>query len=156
MSILTEELKSSVSCRGVEYEVHTDFRVWLKYDALMHKSVSAKEKIVRSIDLCYVGAYPPTAVEAAAALAEFFTQKELGEGRTSSTQGGRHGVRSFDFEADAPYIYAAFLSEYGIDLTKENLHWHLFMSLLQALGEDKKLVKIISWRGTSLAGIKNK
>ena len=40
-----------------------------------------------------------------------------------------------DYDRDAWRIYSAFLSQYHIDLTKENLHYWCFMALLTTLGE---------------------
>ncbi|MDL2257589.1 bacteriophage Gp15 family protein [Eubacteriales bacterium OttesenSCG-928-K08] len=55
--------------------------------------------------------------------------------------------RALDFSFDAPYIYAAFLQAYQINLTKQRkLDWRLFMALLRALPEGTKMREIISVR----------
>lgn len=53
------------------------------------------------------------------------------------------GERDFDYEFDAPEIYASFRQLYGIDLMDEDLHWWQFRALLGgcflcrcAVGED--------------------
>ena len=40
------------------------------------------------------------------------------------------GERDFDYEFDAPEIYASFRQLYGIDLMDEDLHWWQFRALL--------------------------
>ena len=40
------------------------------------------------------------------------------------------GERDFDYEFDAPEIYASFWQLYGIDLMDEDLHWWQFRALL--------------------------
>ena len=40
------------------------------------------------------------------------------------------GERDFDYEFDAPEIYASFRQLYGIDLKDEDLHWWQFHALL--------------------------
>ena len=40
---------------------------------------------------------------------------------------------SFDFEVDASNIYAAFLKNYNIDLTKTDMHWFQFIALFSNL-----------------------
>lgn len=54
----------------------------------------------------------------------------------------------FCFVQDADYIYAAFLSEYGIDLIEQQgkLHWYKFSALLKSLSDQCKFSKIIEIR----------
>ena len=40
------------------------------------------------------------------------------------------GEKGFDYEFDAPEIYASFMSLYGIDLFETDLHWWKFRALL--------------------------
>lgn len=52
----------------------------------------------------------------------------------------RHGKntsekRLMDFDIDQWRIYAAFLSQYGIDLNTAKMHWFVFMGLLSNLGD---------------------
>lgn len=56
--------------------------------------------------------------------------------------------KSFDYIQDSPYIYAAFLQAYGIDLYKEQgrLHWWQFLDLLAGLPKDTRLSEIIQIR----------
>ena len=58
------------------------------------------------------------------------------------------------FTQDAPYIYAAFKEQYGMDLTeKESLHWWKFMVLFGSLGEDTKMSKIMYYRQVNTSGM---
>ena len=52
----------------------------------------------------------------------------------------------FDFEKDAELIYAGFVQQYGIDLQTENMHWWKFMILLENLGSDTRLNRVIEYR----------
>lgn len=58
---------------------------------------------------------------------------------------------AFDYRCDAPYIVAAFQQAYGIDLTREKLHWFRFRALFAALPEDTLMAKIMGWRSADLA-----
>lgn len=62
--------------------------------------------------------------------------------------GGKSEEKSFDFDQDAGYIYAAFWQVYGLDLLgkDKNLHWWKFVQLLGGLPEDARLMQIISIR----------
>ena len=50
-----------------------------------------------------------------------------------------------DYDKDSPYIYAAFLEQYGIDLVDTRLHWYKFLALLHGL-HDTELNRIIAAR----------
>lgn len=51
-----------------------------------------------------------------------------------------------DYAIDADYIYAAFLSQYGIDLLDvKELHWHKFLALFKGLKDDEMICKIMSY-----------
>lgn len=58
---------------------------------------------------------------------------------------------AFDYQCDAPYIVAAFQQAYGIDLTREKVHWFRFRALFAALPEDTLMAKIMSWRTMDLS-----
>ena len=63
----------------------------------------------------------------------------------------------YDYEHDAPYIYAAFLSQYGIDLNEiPFLHWWKFQALFRSLDDSCKIAQIMGYRAADLSKIKNK
>ena len=47
-----------------------------------------------------------------------------------------------DFEYDMPYIVASFMSDYGIDLEKTDMHFWKFCELIGGLTEQSILSKI--------------
>lgn len=59
---------------------------------------------------------------------------------------GINGNTPFDFEKDADLIYAGFYQQYRIDLQKSHMHWWKFMILLENLGEDTRLSRLIEYR----------
>ena len=61
----------------------------------------------------------------------------------------------FDFDFDSPYIFAAFMQTYGIDLTDTDMHWYKFKALFDALPADCQFSKIISYRGADITKIKD-
>ncbi|MBO7669739.1 MAG: hypothetical protein J6S60_04030 [Oscillospiraceae bacterium] len=62
------------------------------------------------------------------------------------------GPRTMDYDYDAGAIYASFMAQYGIDLTKERgrLHWCKFQALLAGLGEDTQMMQISDIRARKL------
>ena len=61
----------------------------------------------------------------------------------------------FDFAEDEPYFYAAYLSEYGINLNTTELHWLDFCALFRGLPDDCRLKQIIGIRSQKLSDIKS-
>ena len=61
-----------------------------------------------------------------------------------------------DFKRDAGLIYVSFLSEYGIDLFKEQgkLHWYQFSELLSNLGEKTAFKKAVGYRAMKVPSTK--
>jgi hypothetical protein len=66
-------------------------------------------------------------------------------------------VKVIDFVKDEKWIYAAFLSEYGIDLYEiKYLHWYKFKYLLESLSDKCKLKEIMRIRATDASKIKDR
>ena len=62
----------------------------------------------------------------------------------------------FSYEHDADYIYAAFVQQYGIDLTECKLHWWKFKALFAGLTGSTKIREIMEIRATDISHIKDK
>lgn len=61
------------------------------------------------------------------------------------------GAKTMDIEQDWPYIYAAFLQAYGIDLYEHReMHIVQFRSLLRAIPKDTRLSEIIGIRAAKI------
>ena len=64
---------------------------------------------------------------------------------------GINNKQPFDFEEDADLIYAGFMQQYGIDLQESDMHWWKFMILLENLGADTRLSRIMEYRTIDIA-----
>lgn len=62
----------------------------------------------------------------------------------------------FDFDFDSSRIYSGFLRTYGIDLSKESIHFFKFMFLLSDLDENCAYNRVVDIRTASLQGKKGK
>ncbi len=156
MSILTEKLQNAILYKGKKYPINTDFRVWLKFDQIIHKDGEPITKIEEIIRLCVVPGRLPPIPELMQSLFKFYLGdvEEIHKDTNSET---KSKAPIFDYEIDAKYILAAFLEVYGIDLMSiAYMHWHKFQSLLWALPEDTRLMKIIGYRDLDTAKIKDK
>ncbi|GEN30231.1 hypothetical protein HNQ35_000066 [Cerasibacillus quisquiliarum] len=60
--------------------------------------------------------------------------------------------RAYDLVQDAEYIYASFMSDYGIDLfeVQGKLHWYKFKALLNGLTDKSKFMRVVEIRQAEL------
>ncbi len=58
------------------------------------------------------------------------------------------GKKNYDLKQDSSYIYASFMSDYGIDLFEQHgvLHWAKFKSLLSGLTDGSKFLRVLDIR----------
>ena len=134
MDIKGRSLPDAIEADGQVFLIETDFRAWMGYPeclmagggsgyaALFAGSVPLPSQSI--IDALDVFAFPPSEVP----------KKE------------QSGEALVDWDVDSDYIYAAFLQAYGIDLLVENMHWHKFLALFNALPENTLIASIIGWR----------
>ena len=94
---------------------------------------------------------PERAAAAYKQLLEFYLGgEEVTPGKSSGSASRTDGL-PFDYHCDAPYIVAAFQQAYGIDLTRETIHWWRFKALLRGLPEDCLFHRILLWRTADLS-----
>lgn len=144
MNLLTEFPPETVCIQDEDYPINTDFRVSVKFENLMMRpEISADEKISRALFL-YFPRIPKDLDAAVDSILSFYRcrkpKKRQGQGS------GSQGNRAYSFEHDDQYIYAAFMQQYGIDLTIENMHWWKFRALFNSLSPETLFVKIMGWR----------
>ena len=134
---------------GREYDFHSDFREWMRYELLMtdgdvddslryglaadiifppEQHIPLTRKTADFLRWFYHCGDPPK--ENAAADDDYFLESRL----------------PYKFDADFPYIHAAFLEQYGIDLIAvDYLHWWTFRGLFRSL-HDCKFTEIVGYR----------
>lgn len=118
------ELPASVEWRGGEYPVHTDFRrVLLALKLMGDPNVIAHDKRRLLAEIMYPGRAP---ADPWTPLQAFI--------RCGMDENPDRGDRDFDYEQDAPEIYAAFMQVYHIDLIAvPGMHWWTFVPLLNGV-----------------------
>ena len=154
MDFLTKALPGGVIIGSGFYPVKVDFKNWIKISELLEdeKDMDA-EKLAQIFSLCYY-VLPETVEEALGGVIEFYSCGKRHEIKEDG--GGRNGARVFSLKEDGELIYAAFFSQYKIDLLNEPLHWYKFCALLSGLSHEHKLFKVIYYRSAKLADIKSK
>lgn len=151
MNLLIDGLPETVEICGRPYPINIDFRTGILFEeAILDPSLSGEEKLMTTLKLYYPD------IEISADMLEDALIRALWFYRCGIDQTEDEGSdceedwepqkKSFSYEYDADYIYAAFMSAYGIDLATSNLHWWQFRALFRALPEDTQIVKIIGYR----------
>ena len=138
IDLTTNTLPDVVVYQGREFKVHTDFRLWMKFEISLAK--------MRKGDLIPV-AYlfrdvMPEYCDINSLLKFSRPQKEL-----PRQTFGNPNVIVVDYELDSDLIYSAFLGQYGIDLIDiKYLHWHKFLALLAGVNDSTRLREVMGYR----------
>lgn len=161
-NILIDELPLTVPVGGGFIHIETNFRTGILFEMMFQNGdLSKEEKAVNAVNLFFPDNFPNDEEgqqQALEGMLWFYScgnqHREKAQEKAKST-----GIekRIYDYDIDAPLIYAAFLSQYRIDLQDiEYLHWWKFNALFQGLSEQQKIVEIMGYRSINLAKIKNR
>ncbi len=137
---------------GMEYALNTDFSVWIEIEQLIFcRKHLPEEALAKVLTLAYP-VLPENPGEAIGKLLWFYSG-----GKPSADGKKKSGFQAppFDLKEDFGYVWAGFLSEFGIDLSRSSLHWWKFLALLSALSEDCRFSRIVSYRSTDTSQIKD-
>ncbi len=151
IDVLTAPIPDFVMVDGEKYEINTDFRVWIKIEkTLSDKTISFADKLIEVFALAFVKKIPSDIEKTISAIAGFLAPFSYARGKSK----GGQSAPLFSFTYDGGLIYAAFLSEYGIDLGTKALHWWIFLSLFSSLNSCK-FTEVVKIRGINLSAIKD-
>lgn len=156
---ITDSLHETITVGDKAYMVDTDFRAWIKFGNLMSQAEDRPvDSATEAIILCVrAQTLPPNVYDTLEALLAFYGAGLSGSGQTENhSRGNYSGKRVYDFFLDAQYIYAAFMSQYRIDLTTAEMHWFKFCALFLGLSDSEKISKIIEYRSAKLSEIKDR
>lgn len=160
MNLLLDQLPEYATISGEQFFVDTNFRTFIIFEIIMlDDKIGAREKVNELLGLCYTDKVP---FDKESALNELLMLYSCGETLRKSEARKNGNVvlkprRIYDFRIDAPYIYGAFLSQYGIDLNEiEYLHWWKFMAMFKSLNSSNKIVEIMGYRAADLSKIESK
>lgn len=148
-----EQLPTTIKIQNIEYVINTDFRVWIKFGKIVKENKGNEEKLADLLQFLAELNLPTSFKlfnEIIDQLINFYSGEERNKNNISQVDDPKE---YFDFELDSPYIYASFLSEYNINLTKVDLHWWEFKSLFQSLSSECIFSKIIHYRSINLKDV---
>lgn len=153
MNVLMDDLPCTVSVANVEIPINTDYRTGILFEqTLSDPAMPDDEKLITILNLYYGEAVFPLlddmdkVQEALNGIMWFYRcgAEETAESETEEDTSGKEPP--FSYEHDAGYIYAAFIEAYGIDLTKNRLHWWQFRALFLGLPETVLFCRIMGYR----------
>lgn len=164
MNLFYEDYPTSVFVNGEEIPIVTDFREYVKLiDMLKSEELTPCEK------MGFLSQYfklPPEDMEIAVeALSDFVTMKDFynlykeGSADNYQEEGGNEEVRKevYSFAIDYPFIFSAFLHDYGINIrTIPYMHWWEFRMLFSGLSESTEIKQRIMYRSMDTSKIKDK
>lgn len=163
-NILTDRLPDTVIINGAEHRINSDFRVSIRFDIMIRdKSIPDAAKMIEMLKL-YYNEIPEDVNEAVSAILLFYNCGEdksavdTEENEKKHTAKKKKNIIQYSFSQDAPYIYAAFQEQYGINLQQiqtGGLHWWEFIAMFRSLHEDTKMGQIMYYRTVSTSGMPN-
>lgn len=151
MSILTAELPKTVLVGGVEVPIKWGFRTSILFGAVMQDgTLEDVEKLKEGLRLYFTEEDLKLVTDVDALflqMLQFFS----GEASLDDRKGRKTSTQAFSYEHDDRYIYAAFLDQYGVDLTVSDMHWWQFRAMFDGLREDMMISKIMHYRVADLS-----
>lgn len=159
MNILLDTLPITALVNDTEYPIDADYRTMIAFEKiLLDKALDNRLKIMRAVELVFIAGVPE---DIAAALDEILFIYRCGQPieEKKPSKNGQVELRPkmiYDYAFDAPYIYGAFLSQYGVDLQSITfLHWWKFQAMFRSLNSSNKIVEIMGYRAADLSKIEN-
>ena len=139
----------SARINGVDYKINTDFKVALECFRIIEDDTIEDEE--RSLAIIYklFGFIPDKDRDLFLDRAIKFLQC----GETTEKQLSKE--KDLDFFQDEKYITASFMSDYKLDLSKEDIHWWQYINLIQGLTENSILSRVRYIRNYDLSEIKD-
>lgn len=153
-NILIDELPKTVEVRGKTYKINYGYRACMLIEIDMFSDREDEQKILDALNIFYFNNIPSDKDEAMKQLLRFY-QCGATDDKKKSTGSKLHpkNKRAYCFETDAGRIYAAFRTQYGINLnqTKSNdLHWWEFTAMFESLSEDLFISRLMFYRTADL------
>lgn len=151
MSMLLDDLPTSVVIDGVQYDLNFDFRYSVKFEMLMFDDeIGDTDKLNKALELYYGDRVPKNISQAIDKIMWFYRCGQEKNQKTRRRKRSESIERYYDFDYDYGYIYTAFLQQFGVDLQNDELHWWKFMTMFKSLSEDTAFVKIVGYRSIKI------
>lgn len=157
-NLLLDSLPETLTVDGREYPIFSDFRTGIILEKILEEETDSRIIFGEIMSLFFAEEIPENHEEAISAVLNFYMCGEKPRKKRSSQKNGAPPKKKlYDFVYDSDYIYAAFMTQYHIDLNDiEYLHWWKFMAMFKGLESHNKIIEIIGYRQANLGEISNK
>lgn len=157
-NMLIDPLPKTVEVGDKEYSINYGYRALILIEIAMFSDMEDSKKLFHALDIFYRGNIPPEKNEAMEKLLWFYRCGELvkKENKSKVQAPKKQRKRAYCFETDAGRIYAAFRSQYGINLQEtpsDKLHWWEFMAMFDSLAEELLISRVMYYRTADLTGM---
>lgn len=160
LNVLYEQFPEHVIVHGIQYQIETDFREWIRFYELVEDDTVPWMIKVDLMLRWFCDDIPDDLESAIYALGDFLSARELYEiDEDSPDYKSDNECKEpvFSFSEDAGCIYGAFVDCYGIDLqTVPYMHWWKFWTLLDGLPHDTEIKQRIMYRSIDVNSIEDK
>lgn len=153
MNVLIDDLPYTVMVAGVQIPIAADYRTGILFEQTLSDPGMPDDEKLNTVLALYYGndifqlLSDMETVQEALDRIMWFYRCGADEPEETGNGGGASGKEPpFSYEHDAGYIYAAFVEAYGIDLTKNRLHWWQFRALFLGLPETTLFCRIMGYR----------
>lgn len=154
INILIDELPHTVDIHGESWPVNWGFRALMLCEIdLFVPDKEDEQKMMEVLNIFYNDNVPNDVEEAMKKFLWFFRG---GTESKSSSSSSSSSSRAYDFDQDAQLIYAAFRSQYGVNLNKtknKDLHWWEFLAMFNGLSDELLISKVMYWRTVKLKNV---
>jgi len=154
VNLLLDRPPTQIEVGGLFYEIDADFRTGIAFELLMlDEEFTETEKAARAMEL-YFPQIPDDEEEAMEKILWFYLcgREETNQEEKETEPAPKNIVYSYEYDAGS--IYAAFLSQYGMDLVEiPFLHWWKFKALFHALDENLEFMKIMRYRAVDITKV---
>ena len=134
---------------GKQYKINTDYRVALRcFEVIENAEITDTERTLALLYLLFEF-IPEDNIDVFLEKATIYLQC----GKT--TEEATATNKDMDLVQDMAYIVASFMSDYRIDLSRENMHYWQFVDLIIGLTENCVLSRVREIRNYDLSDIKD-
>lgn len=163
-NILIDELPHSVVVNDCIYDVNWGYRANIIMEICIFSDRSDEQKLLDCLNIFYCRNIPADVDQAVEKMLWFHRcgrspDEPEDKKQPSGAQRPKRTGRAYCFDKDAALIFAAFFSQYGINLNRtanKDLHWWEFMAMFDSLGEDLLISRVMYYRTADTEGMSKK
>ena len=148
MVLTRTDLPKSIRIGEKDYLIKTDFRTWIKFEAMLQDD-EIPDEFKTYLQIRLLGNNDLLNEDMESVQNALFSFYRLGQPIRKATKTSND--KPYSFEVDMPWIYAAFREQYQIDLLTADLHWWEFKAMFDSLSGDTMFGKIMSYRTADLS-----